>query len=150
MNCHVMTGAYLSWNHSAHREVATCTDCHVPHDNLVSKYLFKAEDGAIHSTVFTLRREPEVIQLSQRAVPVVEANCVRCHEHTVHRVAAKTHADGDLRCWHCHRETPHGRVQSLSAIPNVMQPTLPPILSDPRTLTIGGRTPRAASTATIP
>ena len=28
-------------------------------------------------------------------------------------------------CWDCHRETPHGRVRSLSAVPNAQVPQLP-------------------------
>ena len=35
MNCHVMTTQYLTWQHSSHARVATCNDCHVPHDNAV-------------------------------------------------------------------------------------------------------------------
>ena len=27
-------------------------------------------------------------------------------------------------CWECHRETPHGRVNSLSAVPNAQAPLL--------------------------
>jgi hypothetical protein len=37
---------YVTWFHSRHREVATCNDCHVPHDNIVRHYAFKASDGA--------------------------------------------------------------------------------------------------------
>ncbi|MFH0893555.1 MAG: NapC/NirT family cytochrome c, partial [Bacteroidota bacterium] len=44
-NCHVMYPYYTSWQHSSHGRVAVCNDCHVPHDNLVRKYLFKANDG---------------------------------------------------------------------------------------------------------
>ncbi len=35
INCHVMNPQYATWNHSSHREVATCTDCHVPHNNVI-------------------------------------------------------------------------------------------------------------------
>ena len=80
MNCHVMTTQYLTWQHSSHARVATCNDCHVPHDNLVHKFAFKAQDGSWHATVFTMRWEPQVIRLSERAKPVVQANCRRCHE----------------------------------------------------------------------
>ena len=30
VNCHLMAPQYATWSHSAHREVATCTACHVP------------------------------------------------------------------------------------------------------------------------
>ncbi len=137
VNCHVMGTAYLTWAHGSHRNVATCNDCHVPHDSLFAQYAFKAEDGMIHATVFTLRREPQVIRLSERAVPVVEANCLRCHATLVSQVHAKSWEPGDHRCWDCHRETPHGRVNSLSAAPGEMRPTLPDPLADPRRLHVG-------------
>lgn len=55
INCHVMFSEYASWSHSSHRERATCNDCHVPQDNFVRTYLFKAMDGLRHASVFTAR-----------------------------------------------------------------------------------------------
>src|SRR5688572_32577853 len=37
-----------AWNKSSHRAVATCNDCHTPH-NLVGKYTVKAKNGFWHS-----------------------------------------------------------------------------------------------------
>ena len=31
VNCHVMGPYYATWQHSSHKMVATCNDCHVPH-----------------------------------------------------------------------------------------------------------------------
>src|SRR6185436_15639047 len=39
-NCHVMQNNYDAWMKSSHRAVATCNDCHTPH-NVVGKYLTK-------------------------------------------------------------------------------------------------------------
>ena len=61
VNCHIMAPQYATWNHSSHRETATCNDCHVPHDNIVRKYYFKGKDGLNHATLFTLRAERQVI-----------------------------------------------------------------------------------------
>ncbi len=91
VNCHVMNTQYLTWQHGSHARAATCNDCHVPHDSFWSHYAFKAEDGLWHATVFTMRWEPQVIRLSQRAVPVVENNCRRCHEQTIGGVALAEH-----------------------------------------------------------
>lgn len=55
INCHVMDSYYATWLHSSHGRDATCNDCHVPHDNIFSKYYFKATDGLRHSYVFTMR-----------------------------------------------------------------------------------------------
>jgi cytochrome c nitrite reductase small subunit len=139
MNCHVMTTQYVTWQHSSHANVATCNDCHVPHASLAAQYGFKAQDGLWHSTVFTMRWEPQVIRLSARATPVVENNCRRCHAPVLADVASAAHHAGDLRCWECHREVPHGSVRSLSAAPDVFRPQLPPVPEPMQRPTIGGR-----------
>lgn len=79
INCHVMYPQYATWYHSSHREVATCSDCHVPHQNLAVKYFFKAKDGLRHATVFTLRAEPQVIVIKNAGRKAVHQNCIRCH-----------------------------------------------------------------------
>ena len=42
VNCHIMAPQYATWKSSSHKEVATCNDCHVPHNNVFNKYFFKA------------------------------------------------------------------------------------------------------------
>src|SRR5262249_17526428 len=44
VNCHVMRDAHDGWQKAGHHSVATCNDCHVPHD-FIAKYLVKAENG---------------------------------------------------------------------------------------------------------
>jgi len=135
MNCHVMTSQYATWQHSSHARVTTCNDCHVPHNNFISKYLFKAKDGMRHAAIFTLRLEPQVIRIKEAGINVVQENCIRCHEHLVQKVALKDevtvtkreHGEGRY-CWDCHRETPHGRVSSLSSNPAARVPQLDPII----------------------
>lgn len=123
VNCHVMAPQYASWAKSAHRTVATCNDCHVPQDNVFRHYYFKATDGLYHSTIFTLRAEPQVIRIREPGKRVVQENCVRCHIDTIHitklanvRGDDPAHQEG-LQCIDCHRATPHGEVNSLSAVP---------------------------------
>jgi cytochrome c nitrite reductase small subunit len=139
VNCHIMGPQYLTWQHSQHANVATCNDCHVPHDNVVHHYAFKAKDGMRHASMFTLRMEPEVIRLSEAAIPVVENNCRRCHERAIGFTQLGVHRDGDRRCWDCHRDVPHGTVRSLSSTPTVLRPQLPD--SPTAAPTIGGRAP---------
>ena len=124
INCHVMVPYYASWERSSHRKVATCNDCHVPHDNTLRKLWFKAMDGLRHATIFTLRREPQTLRLNPKAVPVVQQNCVRCHGHQVMNTKMGS-SQWKQRCWHCHRRVPHGLAQSLSSTPHVRRPTLP-------------------------
>ena len=129
INCHVMNPQYATWKHSSHREVANCNDCHVPHTNPVAKYYFKAKDGLRHAAMFTLRMEPQVIMIKEEGKKVVQENCKRCHENMNHNVATMVtlpeaeHGQGKL-CWECHREVPHGRVNSLSSAPNAKTPKL--------------------------
>jgi cytochrome c nitrite reductase small subunit len=122
INCHVMTDAYASWQRGSHGRVAVCVDCHVPHSNIVAKYAFKSRDGMKHSYVFTMRTEPQVLELSPGAVPVVQVNCVRCHgeQLAMIRLAGAT----ERRCWDCHSNI-HGEVRSLSASPETLRPGLP-------------------------
>ncbi|HVO73090.1 MAG TPA: cytochrome c nitrite reductase small subunit [Ignavibacteriaceae bacterium] len=131
INCHVMTTEYASWQRSSHARVATCNDCHVPHSNPLSKYAFKANDGLRHAFMFTFRLEPQVIQIKEAGADVVQLNCMRCHENQLHRSYLSKTIDLEDRnagigrfCWDCHRETPHGRVKSLSAYPYARVPEL--------------------------
>ncbi len=132
INCHVMVPQYSTWGHSSHREVATCNDCHVPHNNTANKYFFKAKDGLRHATIFTLRKEPQVIFIKDAGKKVVHDNCIRCHSRllTDSKLDTQTkfkHYDKTEReCWDCHREVPHGRVNSLSSSPYARIPVNSP------------------------
>lgn len=128
VNCHIMAPEYATWSHSSHREVAHCNDCHVPHNNFFNKYYFKAKDGMRHAYIFTLRQEPQTIFIREDGQAVVHQNCIRCHATLVHnaRVMAFTNSYKEnfeqRQCWECHRETPHGRVHSLSSVPYARVP----------------------------
>ncbi len=130
INCHIMTPEYATWQHSSHARVATCNDCHVPHDSLFAKYYYKAKDGIRHSTLFTLRKEKQVIQSIPESREVIQKNCLRCHGSLVSEVAGSVHSASNRLCTECHRETPHGRVHSLSSTPNAAVPPQPAVLID--------------------
>src|SRR5687767_1775887 len=53
VNCHIMREQYDGWRHASHHAVATCNDCHLPHDSLASKLFVKASNGWHHSVAFT-------------------------------------------------------------------------------------------------
>jgi cytochrome c nitrite reductase small subunit len=138
INCHIMTPQYATWQHSAHGRVTNCNDCHVPHTSIAAKYYFKAKDGLRHSALFTLRMEKQVITAIPESREVIQQNCVRCHGRVVEAVGsdkqaasamAAAHSTGDFEraCIDCHRETPHGRVHSLSSTPNAAVPPLSPV-----------------------
>lgn len=123
LNCHIMAPQYATWYHSSHREKTNCNDCHVPHNNIFSKYFFKAKDGLRHAAIFTLRREPQVIFIKEESRAAVHRNCIRCHYEllTDSKLLARSRETHTFRmerdCLDCHRETPHGRVNSLSSVP---------------------------------
>lgn len=136
VNCHVMNVHYASWQRGSHARVATCNDCHVPQDNFFRTYWFKANDGLRHATYFTMRWEPQVIQIKEAGKEAVQGNCIRCHSNNIHPVALraisnKNVADQTERyCWECHRNTPHGRVNSLSSAPYARVPSLKPVVPE--------------------
>lgn len=125
VNCHIMGPQYASWVHSSHRSYTNCNDCHVPHNNVFNKYYFKGKDGMRHATMFTLRLEPQVIIIKEAGREVVQQNCKRCHNHTIENqhigfvISGHGHKNSlnDRKCWDCHRETPHGSVNSISSAP---------------------------------
>jgi cytochrome c nitrite reductase small subunit len=133
MNCHIMAPQYATWEKGSHGRVTNCNDCHVPHNNFVRKYLFKASDGLRHASIFTFRLEPDVIRVKSAGIGVIQENCIRCHIRLIEcnslvTVTLETvnHGDGKL-CWDCHRETPHGRMSSLAEVPYARVPIPSPI-----------------------
>ncbi len=142
VNCHVMAPQFATWERGSHGKVTNCNDCHVPQDNFINKYLFKASDGLRHSFMFTFRLEPQVIQIKHAGKKAVQQNCIRCHSNVIHpislrAISAKSIIEEEERyCWDCHRETPHGRVNSLSSTPYARVPVSSPIIPDWITNTI--------------
>ncbi len=129
VNCHIMTPYYQSWNHSSHAQWANCNDCHVPHNNVVSKYAFKAMDGLYHAAVFTVNGEPQTIRPREASNNVIMENCIRCHTQLntdfvktgmITYTEAK-HGEGKA-CWDCHTQVPHTKISSLSSSPNAIVP----------------------------
>lgn len=124
VNCHVMAPYYQSWSHSSHAVWATCNDCHVPQNNIVSQYAFKAQDGLYHAAVFTMKGEPQVIRAREGSNRVIMENCVRCHTplitEMVRMVGLATYDDvlaGNAKaCWDCHTQVPHTNISNQASI----------------------------------
>lgn len=136
VNCHIMTPEYATWERGSHGKVTTCNDCHVPQDNILRKYWFKANDGLRHATIFTLRLEPQVIQIKEAGKRAVQENCIRCHTNQIHPISLRAINNRSVAdqtekyCWDCHRETPHGKIHSLSSTPYARVPKLEPIMPE--------------------
>ncbi|MBX2812910.1 MAG: cytochrome c nitrite reductase small subunit [Myxococcales bacterium] len=111
INCHIMRSQYNSWQKASHHAVATCVDCHLPHD-FFRKYIAKAENGWNHSRAFTLQDFSEPIVITKKNAEVLQANCLDCHENLIHdQLISRTKKAP--RCVHCHRSVGHGESVGL-------------------------------------
>lgn len=134
VNCHVMTPYYATWSRSSHFRDATCNDCHVPHRNVALKYLFKGLDGMKHVGYFLTYSEHQAIRAEDASAQVIMDNCIRCHTQLNQEFVNTGRIDymmakrGDgVACWDCHRNVPHGGMNSLSSTPGAeTQVPLPP------------------------
>ena len=120
VHCHIMREDYDGWRHGSHHAVATCNDCHLPHDSLAGALFVKASNGYHHSAAFTLQNFVEPIRIKPRNAKVLEANCLRCHaelttEITAHGtlgVPTDPRQGADLYgCVRCHQAVGHGPVR---------------------------------------
>ena len=106
-NCHVMDAQYENWYHASHARYAVCTDCHLPHQNIVSYYLYKGYSGMKDVVSFTFKTYPPAIRASAQTDEIIQANCIRCHADTVENIVAGAQPF-DRTCWSCHRSVAHG------------------------------------------
>jgi cytochrome c nitrite reductase small subunit len=111
VNCHIMQEQFDGWLQSSHRRVATCNDCHAPHD-LVGKYITKARNGWAHSLAFTTGNFPDELRITERNLGVTEAACRYCHEDLA---AAVDGVDGaePRPCTSCHSDVGHRGLAPL-------------------------------------
>lgn len=122
ITCHTMNTHYATWQHSSHRERATCIDCHLPRDSFVNKYLAKARDGFNHSVAMTFKTYGYNLRATDNAATRIQDNCISCHEGIVSQMLdnaklySKTdsHVQMGRKCWDCHREVPHGVTRNLT------------------------------------
>lgn len=125
INCHTMNTHYATWQHSSHRDSATCVDCHLPRDNFLAKMVAKARDGYNHSLAMTLGSYGDNLRIKGNTAGRIQANCISCHQGLVSQMLANAelyHEKGgmepDRLCWECHRGLPHGTTRNLLATQN--------------------------------
>lgn len=111
VNCHVMRDQYDGWQKASHHAIATCNDCHVPHD-FIGKYMSKMLNGYHHSRAFTFQDFHEPIRIKPHNAANLEANCRRCHSEMVEQIDTH-HAPEQqaMACVHCHRDVGHGPIR---------------------------------------
>ena len=122
-NCHLMNEQYSGWVKSSHHSVATCNDCHTPH-NVVGKYAVKATDGFLHSFYFTTGKYPDNIEISSLGRKVVEGACRRCHAAITQAIDAQNVHESahGVECTRCHLSVGHSEgAASLISLPLIRQ-----------------------------
>ena len=105
-NCHVMQPMLDSWQKSSHHAVATCNDCHLPHDG-AGKWLTKADNGFFHSLAFTTGDFDEPIRVKPRNREVTQGACLSCHGDLVDHMRPAQEGGDMLLCIHCHADVGH-------------------------------------------
>jgi cytochrome c nitrite reductase small subunit len=110
-----MQEQYDGWQKGSHHAVATCNDCHLPHDSIVRKLFTKAQNGYHHSRAFTLQNFAEPIFIKPKNAALLEQNCRRCHLALISELgvppapgAARAHGRDLIGCARCHVEVGHG------------------------------------------
>jgi len=106
-NCHVMQPVYDAWSHGAHKNVATCDDCHLPHDNVIDKYWVQLQDGAIHGYKYTTDSYPTNIVIRQSSLDVVNQACLHCHGTMTSGMHVPLQPGETITCTHCHANVGH-------------------------------------------
>jgi len=113
VNCHIMQPQFDSWQKASHHGVATCVDCHLPHQ-FIPKLIAKTDNGFWHSKGFTLQDFHEPIFIRKRNMDILKENCLACHKDFVHDILpVRSENYENMRCVHCHRSAGHGETVGL-------------------------------------
>lgn len=113
VNCHIMQPQFDSWQKASHHTVATCVECHLPHD-FVPKWLAKAENGYLHSKAFTFQDFHEPIFIRERNKRILQDNCLQCHGDLVHGISGRNATYPEIvSCIHCHSSVGHGETVGM-------------------------------------
>jgi cytochrome c nitrite reductase small subunit len=105
-NCHIMQPQYDSWLNSSHRRTRRATTVTCP--AFVGRWTAKADNGFFHSWAFTFQDFHEPIQIKERNLRILQANCVACHETMVTHLLPDTSGARCASCFTCHHSVGHG------------------------------------------
>ncbi|MCL1923800.1 MAG: cytochrome c nitrite reductase small subunit [Propionibacteriaceae bacterium] len=107
-NCHVMQDHYDAWSRGSHANVATCNDCHLPHDNVIRQFGVKAEDGVLHAIAFTTGNYPQNIVIRDKSRAITNELCLNCHDTMTDPMRYTVGLTGeDQQCSRCHTTIGH-------------------------------------------
>jgi len=106
-NCHVMQPQYDAWARGPHRNVATCDDCHLPHDNIIDKYRVQLTDGLLHGYKYTTDSYPTNIVIRDSSLAVANQACLSCHGMMTSSIHTPLKVGETITCTHCHTNVGH-------------------------------------------
>lgn len=105
VNCHIMRPQYDAWVKGSHKEIASCNDCHTPH-NFAGKWFVKGLNGYNHSVAFTTGNFSEPIRITEFNRQVALQNCKECHQDLTALILGVGQHD-ELDCLTCHQGIGH-------------------------------------------
>lgn len=103
-SCHVMESEVDSYLHASHREVASCGDCHIPHDIITGSY-YKAYTG-VKDAAFVMMGKTEHVEAGDLAKQIIQNNCLSCHSDLMSMVG-DTKDEYGRYCFDCHTTVRH-------------------------------------------
>ena len=81
-----------------------------PHNDIVYKYINKADNGFWHALKFTFQNYPENIKIRDHNREIVEAACIDCHGDYVDQAKNSSEHKGErMSCLRCHDGVGHKR-----------------------------------------
>lgn len=111
VNCHVMKDQYEGWHKGSHANVATCNDCHTPHNNIIAKYANKGYNGFFHGLGMTTGNHPDNIQIKPINLKITEEACLYCHAELTSQMRSTRIGQGPHNttqsCLECHSNIGH-------------------------------------------
>jgi cytochrome c nitrite reductase small subunit len=102
-----MRAQYDACLKSSHRMVATCNDCHTPH-NIFGKYALKANNGFWHSFYFTTGWYPDTIEIT-KSPRTPAGTATRTSKPPSTEMWWHSQARG-LECTRCHASVGHSEA----------------------------------------
>ena len=107
VQCHAMKPQYDAWSRGSHANVATCQDCHNPHDNVAAWLVSEADNGFWHSLKFTFEAYPTNMRIRPHNLDIVESNCLKCHGALTSDLALTRNHTTQISCTQCHSNVGH-------------------------------------------
>jgi cytochrome c nitrite reductase small subunit len=125
ISCHEMKPMYDTWLKGPHGPLgnkagavrASCTDCHLPHDSVVS-YLTEKIRTAMKDAYYHNKKELisnvdfwlEKLDPKEVKKYTYESNCIHCHEELPDNILHEKYKKGEINdtCLDCHWYVGHG------------------------------------------